>query len=261
VAIGQQNLDYKTLRAGWVRAEELGADTLHNWDHFFPVYGDREGSSFEAMALLAAMAEVTQRIEFGCLVLCNSYRNPNLLADAARTIDHISGGRHILGIGAGWFQPDYDAYGYPFGTAVERLRSLEYNLPIIKQRLDSLNPPPLRRLPILVGGSGERVTLRIVAQYADIWNAGGDVPTMAHRSSVLDAWCGKVGRDACDIERSVSMWGAPDSYENVDGYLAAGFTHFVATAGRPPTEWGRIRDLLAWRDEKNAEAGHSKEVA
>src|SRR4051812_31891735 len=216
VQLQPQHADYAQIRDAVRRAEDAGVDVIFNWDHFFPLNGDPDGKHFECWTMLGAWAEQTSRVQIGALVPCNSSRNPQLLADMARTVDHISGGRLILGIGSGWFEHDYTEYGYEFGTAPSRLRDLDRAMPLIEQRLARLNPPPVQEpLPIMIGGGGEQVTLRIVAQYADMWNGFGDPERAAHKCGVLDSWCERVGRDPGEIERLI---GGIDSVDQLDAY-------------------------------------------
>ncbi len=252
VQLHPQHSSIDDLRAAWREADALGVDSIWTWDHFFPLYGDGDGDGdgahFEGWSLLAAMAVDTERAQLGVLVTCNSYRNPELLADMARTVDHLSGGRVILGIGAGWFEKDYEEYGYEFGTAPSRLRDLEASLSRIKERLGKLNPPPLGPLPIMIGGGGEKVTLRLVAQHADAWNTFGPPEHFAAKSRVLEERCAEAGRDPADIERTVALNDASDvDADKVDAYLQVGAQHLILGRGHP-FDLAPVRSLLEARD-------------
>ena len=222
VQIQPQHADYAQIRDAVRRAEDLGVDVIFNWDHFFPLYGDPDGKHFECWTMLGAWAEQTSRVEIGALVTCNSYRNPELLADMARTVDHISGGRLILGIGAGWFEKDYDQFGYEFGIAGSRIAELASALPRIRARLAAGNPAPTRDIPILIGGGGEKKTLRLVAQYGDACNLFSSTPEeVAHKLDVLRGHCDAVGRDFADIRVTMLMGGDELLTGDVDGFVAA----------------------------------------
>jgi probable F420-dependent oxidoreductase len=253
VQVGQQHADYDVLRDAALRAEEAGADIVFNWDHFFPYTGDPTGKCLEALTMLASLAEATDRVELGSLVTGIGYRNPNLLADMARTIDHISGGRFILGLGAGWYERDYREYGYPFPSTAERLRILRRDVPVVRDRLARLNPPPRRRIPILVGGEGERVTLRVVAGHADIWHSYAGLDGLRRKREVLAAWCRQVRRDPAEIERSTAVYGGFDR-DHASALVDLGVTLVVLEYGGPRFDLSGLTPWLRWRDELNAAA-------
>ena len=201
--------------------------------------------------MLGAWAEQTHRVQIGALVTCNSYRNPELLADMVRTVDHISGGRLILGIGAGWKQKDYDELGYEFGTPGTRISDLAAALPRIKARLAAGNPAPTREIPVLIGGGGERRTLRVVAEHADVWHSFGDVETVRRKSAILDEHGAAVGRDtAALVERSVGVGAPPEQV--ADGLLAAGVSLFTIGASGPDYDLSLAAQWVRWRDERAA---------
>jgi probable F420-dependent oxidoreductase len=252
-----QHGDYPQMRAAVLRAEDMGYDIAYTWDHFFPLYGMGD-QHLECWTMLAAWAEATSRIELGPLVTCNSYRNPNLLADMARTVDRISGGRVILGLGSGWKRRDYEEYGYEFGTAGSRLIALGANVPVIRRRLDVLQPPPHRRMPILIAGTGLRRTTRLVAQYADGWHAAfPDHPSELEPAvAALRGWCAEVGRDPATIEWGVGV--EPDDLQrflerDADTYVEMGFTQFTLGFNGPDWRVDAGAPWLAWRDARNTD--------
>jgi probable F420-dependent oxidoreductase len=253
VQVQPQHATYANMRRTWAELDELGADIIFTWDHFYPLTGDPDGLHFESLALQAAMAEVTERAQIGALVMCNSYRNPQYLADALRTIDHISGGRLIAGLGAGWFERDYDEYGYEFGTAPDRLRALRRDLPRFKERLGKLNPGPVGPMPIMIGGTGEKVTLRLVAEHAQLWHGFGDVERYKAKRDILAGHCADVGRDPDDV---IHSWGIQGGrLESAEALADAGARVLTASVGGGDDadyDLSTVKRILHWRDERNA---------
>ncbi len=227
VHTGLQNTTIDELRDLWTRIEDLGFDWISIWDHFYSA--DFNGfECHEAVACHAALACHTSRVRVGSLVYCAGYRHPAVLANAITTIDHLSGGRADLGLGAGWAFNEYGAYGIPFPAAGERLDILEESIQAIRGllRQDATDftgkhftftdahcePRPVQaELPIWVGGSGEKRTLRIAARYADGWNVPFVSPeTVTHKRNVLADHCAAAGRDLADIRTAVNVGLCPD---------------------------------------------------
>jgi probable F420-dependent oxidoreductase len=255
VQVQPQHATYQHIRETVVELEQLGVDILFNWDHFFPLSGEPDGPHFESWTELASWAELTSRVEFGCLVNCNSYRNADLQADMARTLDHISAGatgtgRFIFGTGAGWFERDYDEYGYEFGTPGSRLDALAEALPRIEERWTKLNPPPTRAIPILIGGAGEKKTLRIVAQHADIWHSFVSPEDLPRKLAILAEHGAAVGRDISEIELSNELRNRDESV--ADALLDAGVTLFTLGLSGPEYDLAPVKKWLSWRDARTS---------
>lgn len=243
--------DFADIRAAVVRAEEMGVDAIFTWDHFFPFFGDPDGKSYECWTMLATWAEVTSTVEIGTLVSSVGYRNADLLANMARTVDHASGGRLVLGLGAGSSEKDHVEYGYEFGTGGSRLEQLRAALPRVRARLDALNPPPVRRVPFLIGGGGEAKTLRMAAEHADIWHGYGPPPVIARKNQVLDRHCGDIGRAPAEIERACGA--QPQAIEDADRLVEAGVSLITfGFHGGTGYDFSPVADWVAWRDERNA---------
>jgi probable F420-dependent oxidoreductase len=261
--LGPQHGDYPVMRRQWMAAEELGVDALYSSDHFFAqsvgdvdaAAGDRPkasaGQNFEGMTIQAAMAATTTRPEIGAIVHAIGYRNPHLMADMARTIDHISGGRFILGLGTGYLEQDYVEYGYQWTTQKERSLELLEKVPIIRERLGKLDPPPLRRMPFLIASGGAKIGLEIVARHADIWHIYGHTAQIAEKLGQLQEKCAKVGRRFEDIE--VATWYVPGMFglsDSPDDIVAIGIRNLIQIQTGPSWDLGLVRELLQWRDNR-----------
>jgi len=218
-----QYTDWPSLLDAGIRADRLGYSTLWTWDHLYPIVGSSNGPILEAWLTLAAWAQATSHVRIGLMVGANTFREPTLTAKMATTLDHISGGRAILGIGAAWMEEEHVAFGLRFGDGFpERLRWLGEALPVIRGMLRGEEPtasgpryeatavrnlpaPIQPRLPLLIGGGGERVTLKLVARYADANNVGGGLESVRRKEEVLLRHCEAVGRDPAEIERTTGL--------------------------------------------------------
>jgi probable F420-dependent oxidoreductase len=264
--------DYRTWREAVITAEDLGADAIFGYDHFhkpwfkFGEYGmsqltpdQVDVNNFEGWTALASWGEITRRAQIGLLVTGLGYRNPELLADMARTVDQISGGRLILGVGSGWYEKDYTTYGYDYGTVKTRADLFEDNLTRVENRLAQLVPPPTRKIPILIGGMGIKRTLPLVARHADIVHTFvADVAEFRRRNDILKQLAGDVGRDESLIERSVAWTGR----ENAEAFLAEGVSLFVARSIQPTTDTISPNSRISSHGEiKSADSSHDRDAA
>jgi alkanesulfonate monooxygenase SsuD/methylene tetrahydromethanopterin reductase-like flavin-dependent oxidoreductase (luciferase family) len=219
-----QYTDWPALLRAGIHADSAGFDSLWTWDHLYPIVGDSTGPIYEGWMTLTAWAMATKRATVGLMVGANTFRAPTLTAKLATTLDHISGGRAILGIGGAWFEEEHEDFGLDFGSGFpERLRWLGEALPLMRGMLDGTEPsapagghytardvrnlpaPIQRHLPICIGGGGEKVTLKLVAKYGDMNNVGGGYENVKHKEEILLEHCTTVGRDPKTIERTAGI--------------------------------------------------------
>jgi F420-dependent oxidoreductase-like protein len=223
VQTGQQNIEWSEMVDIWRKVDDWGYDSLWNFDHFYPIFVDPEGPCFEGWTTLSALAQATRRVRIGHLVNGNTYRHPCVTAKMAATLDHISGGRFNLGIGAGWFELEHQNFGIDFKTVPGRLAALDEACRIIKGMftqprttvrgkhytvVDAMGlPKPVQKPhpPIMIGGTGEKVLLKIVAKHADMWNASASAERMRRLIDIIKAHGDTVGRDTGGIEKTVMM--------------------------------------------------------
>jgi F420-dependent oxidoreductase-like protein len=220
VQTAPQHTTWQALRDAWKLIDSLDYDTAWNFDHFFPILSDPTGPCLEGWVSLTALAAETSRVQLGTLVTGNTYRNPALLAKMAATLDHTCNGRLIMGVGAGWFEMEHKAYDIDFYTVGERIRRLDEACEIINRLFTEkqvtfegryytikdayCEPKPVQqpRPKMMIGGSGEKLMLRVVAKHADIWNTFGSPEVFRHKINVLGEHCAAVGRNLDDIEVS-----------------------------------------------------------
>jgi alkanesulfonate monooxygenase SsuD/methylene tetrahydromethanopterin reductase-like flavin-dependent oxidoreductase (luciferase family) len=226
VLLWPQTASWGPLRDAAIRADRAGLDSLWTWDHLMSIVGPWEGPILEGWTTLAALAPVTDRVTLGLMVGANTFRNPGLTAKLATTLDHVSGGRAVLGIGGAWFEREHDAFGFDatWGSGFgERLDRLDESVMLLRRLLDGeriaahdgrfytmrdalVEPRPIQaRLPILIGGSGPKKTLRTTARYADAWNTSGELGEVRDKLAILDEHCAAVGRDRREIELTISF--------------------------------------------------------
>jgi len=250
----QQHGTWHEMLSLWQEVDTLGFDTAWVFDHFLPISSDPTGPCLEGWTSLAALAMATKNVRVGVMMTGNTYRHPPVLAKMATTVDLISGGRLILGVGGGWFELEHQAYGMPFPRIAERVARLDEALEVIKrlwteekvnfagkyyQLSDApFQPKPAQKPhpPILVGAGGERVALGIVARHADMWNTFGTPDVFRHKIAVLAEHCHRVGRDPATIEKSVLIPGAPNVEEarkQIEEYVAVGVTHLIYSISSP----------------------------
>jgi F420-dependent oxidoreductase-like protein len=261
----QQLVEWGALLDLWGKADAWGYDSLWAFDHFYPIFVDPKGPCFEGWTLLAALSQATKRARIGHLVNGNTYRNPCLVAKMAATLDHVSGGRLNLGIGAGWFELEHKAYGFDFKTVPARLEALDESLRILRglftqetttfhgkhyQVTDAMClPPPLQRPspPIMIGGTGRKVLLRIVAEHADLWNATGTASEMAELIGVIRQHGDRVKRDTSAIENTVMLplcYNAPKDRETFVCQLTAGMRQTTPEKAREAIMIGSKQECI-----------------
>ena len=265
IQTGQQNVEWAQMLDLWRKADAWGYDSLWNFDHFYAIFVPPELPCLEGWTTLAALAQATSRARVGTLVGGNTYRHPSITAKMAATVDHISGGRLNLGIGAGWFELEHRSLGIDFKTVPRRLAALDEACRIIRGMLtqerttvegrhytvrDAMgNPKPLQRPhpPILIGGTGERVLLKLVARHADMWNASASAPRMRELIDLIRRHGDTVGRDTDQIEKTVLMplcYRAPAEREQFMCQLIAGMRQTTPENAREQIMIGEKQECL-----------------